>query len=416
MKVLAVINSILPSIAEHLSFEKNPYGGWIVSFVDGLRRHGDIELTVAFPVSAIESVITGSLDGFVYYGFPKAKSDTLSYSSAIEKYLESIIDDVKPDLIHVFGTEYPHSLAIVNASEGKGLLGRTLIGIQGLVSVYAKHYMSGVPMSVLMKRDYNMFVRRGIFEIQALDKAVHVTGRTDWDLACTSQLSQKARYHFCNESLRDAFYSNSWKLGSCDRFSIFMSQASYPIKGLQYMLEAMPEIIRRFPEAHLYIAGHDLISSVSFKSRLKIGSYENYIRKQISKNGLLHHITFTGALDEQTMCERYLKSHVFVSASTIENSPNSVGEAMILGVPTITSDVGGVKSMMTHEVDGLIYQHDAPYMLAHYICKIFGDDNLACTYSENARARASITHDRAENLETMISIYREICDDTDFLL
>ena len=69
------------------------------------------------------------------------------------------------------------------------------------------------------------------------------------------------------------------------------------------------------------------------------------------------------------MKERFLKSNVFVSPSTIENSPNSLGEAMLLGIPCISSDVGGVKNLLKHEEEGYVYQTDAPYMLAYYVKK-----------------------------------------------
>lgn len=71
------------------------------------------------------------------------------------------------------------------------------------------------------------------------------------------------------------------------------------------------------------------------------------------------------------MKERYLKSQVFVLPSSIENSPNSLGEAMLLGVPCIASDVGGVRCLMTHSVEGLIYPADDPRLLAYDICEMF---------------------------------------------
>ena len=89
-------------------------------------------------------------------------------------------------------------------------------------------------------------------------------------------------------------------------------------------------------------------------------------------------VFFTGPLDEEKICQRYLRSHVFVCPSSIENSPNSLGEAMILGVPCIASYVGGIPDMLKDREEGLLYQHNAPYMLAHHICEIFEDKMLAC--------------------------------------
>jgi glycosyltransferase involved in cell wall biosynthesis len=128
----------------------------------------------------------------------------------------------------------------------------------------------------------------------------------------------------------------------------------------------------------------------------------------IKKYGLEGHVTFLGRLDEQSMCERFLKSHVFVCPSSIENSPNSVGEAMILGVPTVTSDIGGVKNLLEHIKEGFVYQPDAPYMAAYYIKKIFADDKLAESISISAKKHAEMTHDRAINFNRLLEIYKEI--------
>ena len=122
----------------------------------------------------------------------------------------------------------------------------------------------------------------------------------------------------------------------------------------------------------------------------------------------LGNIHFTGILDEQEMCDRYLKSSVFVCPSSVENSPNSLGEAMLLGVPCVASCVGGIPDMLTHGKEGFMYQANAPHMLAHYVCRIFESDDLALSFSERARERALRTHNVEMNTRRLIEIYGEI--------
>ena len=130
-----------------------------------------------------------------------------------------------------------------------------------------------------------------------------------------------------------------------------------------------------------------------------------YLQKLIKKHSLSDKITFLGALNETQMRDRLLKSNVFLLCSSIENSSNSLGEAMILGVPCVSSDVGGIKSLINHNSEGFIYPFDEPYMIPYYIDKIFSDTGLANTLSKNARAHALITHSKENNCERLKEIY-----------
>ena len=298
---------------------------------------------------------------------------------------------------------------------------KVVISIQGLVSIYARYYMACLPAKVQkrftlrdfikqdnLKQQQRKFINRGEIEIEVLHEVKHIIGRTTWDQACTYQINPEAKYHFCNETLRDEFYKYSWDINNCEKHSIFVSQGTYPIKGLHFMLEAMPLILKRFPDTKLYVGGHSIIKTDTLKDKIKISSYGKYIKENINKNNLQNNVVFTGILDEKQMCERYLKSHVFVCPSSIENSPNSLGEAMILSVPCVASDVGGVIDLLTHKEEGFVYQTDAPYMLAHYVCEIFACDEFAVQLSEKAREHALKTHDRETNTKQLIAIYESI--------
>ena len=221
----------------------------------------------------------------------------------------------------------------------------TIISIQGLVSIYARYYMACLPANVQnrftirdfikqdnLKQQQSKFIKRGTLEIEALHEVKHFISRTTWDRACTYQINPDAKYHFCNETLRDECYKHTWDINRCEKHSIFVSQGIYPIKGLHFMLEAMPLILKFFPDTRLYVSGQNITKCYTFKEKLKMSSYGKYIRGLIKRSNLEKNIVFTGILDEKKICERYLKSNVFVWPSSIENSPSSLDEAMILGV------------------------------------------------------------------------------------
>lgn len=421
MKILWLCNMILPNIALKLQQKASYFGGWMVGLADQILEEDNIKLIVCAPIYNETKAIEGNDKNLSYYCFPQNNRCLSKYDIDIEKYIQYILEKVNPDVVHIFGTEYPHSLAMINVCEKLGILDKVVINIQGLVSVISSHYNANLPNKIVnrytirdiiknnnINKQKKEFYKRGKFEIEAIKKCKHIIGRTDWDKACTTQINPNIKYHFCNETLRESFYKNTWDINKCKKHSIFISQCSYPIKGFHFMLEAMPQILKKYPDAHIYTTGKNPLKLNIFIDKIKITSYQKYIGELIEKYNLQNNVTFLGSLNEQEMCNQFLKSHVFVSPSVIENSPNSVGEAMILGVPTISSDVGGVKNMLVHDKEGFIYQHDAPYMLAHYVCEVFSNDELALKFSENAKVHANITHNKNLNLENMINIYKEI--------
>lgn len=254
------------------------------------------------------------------------------------------------------------------------------------------------------------FDRRGKYEILALKGVKNVMGRTEFDKAATKKINPSLKYYYCPENLRKEFREEkrNWKKETCEKYSIFMSQGSYPIKGLHLALEALCQLRESFPNIKLYVAGYDLFTFKRLNKVLRTGSYANYIRKMIKKWELQKHVVFLGELSASEMIERYLNSHVYILPSVIENSPNSLCEAMKLGVPSVASDVGGVSSLLEHGKEGYLYPANEPYMLAYYIQQIFENDLLSQKLSQCAKERMDKMSNVKKNIECLIEIYQDI--------
>lgn len=421
MKVLWLCNIMLPMVAEALGKEAGNKEGWLTGLAEQLLSHAEenqIELGICFPTGKGEGPIRGRGKGFSYFGFCEDVTKPEVYDADIEKQLAEILQAFRPDLVHVFGTEYPHTLAMTRCLQGSG---RLLVGLQGLCFLCAEAYMADLPRKIqkrFLLRDrikndnivmqQKKFALRGENEKEALRNAAHVTGRTAFDKQAVEAVNPQAIYHFMNETLRPEFYGPRWQLSACEKYSIFVSQGSYPLKGLHYLLQAMPAILSAYPQAKVYVAGDVITRYGTLKEKLKIGSYGKYCRDLILQKGLESHIVFTGKLSSAEMCGQYLKSHVFLSPSALENSPNSVGEAMLLGMPVVSSDAGGVSSMLTSGKEGILYPAHEVTELAKAVCTLFGDDGLAVAYGEQAHIRAAVTHDPETNYRRLLQIYEEL--------
>ena len=250
--------------------------------------------------------------------------------------------------------------------------------------------------------------RDGEREREILSGCAHVAGRTRFDREGTLAINPDLTWHRLNETMRACFYEGRWDRKSCRSFEIFVSQGDYPLKGFHYLLLAMEEILREFPQAHIRVAGIRITGYDTLKEKLKISGYGNYLRKLMKEKGLTEKVTVLGNLTDTQMKEAYLNSHVFVCPSSLENSPNSLGEAMLLGVPCVASLTGGIPDMAEDGRSALFFKKGNVHELAGCICRIFRNDGLAESLSGQARIRGRQNHDGDANYARMLEIYREI--------
>lgn len=415
MKILWIANMPLPEIAVRIGIN-SVLGGWLVALSEHLRSDPDIEFIYCFPQKRTSVLLRKKIGNLTYYGFPTDLASN-KYDKKLEKIFYKIYEQERPDVVHIFGTEYPHALAAIQSGIN---LRKTVISIQGLVSIIARHYCTGIPFAEqnypcfdiengirTIRRDGQEFLKKGRWEQQIVENAVNFEGRTDFDKSNICIHNSIAKYFKCNRILRKEFYKHKWELDKCDRNTIFLSQASYPVKGFHIFLEALYMLKNMGINATVRIGGPNILAEEFDHSN----PYVRYIKKLIKQYGLIKNIIFLGPLNEQKICGQYLKAHVFVSASVIENSPNSLGEAMILGVPAIASDVGGVSNMLTHDVDGYIYRADAPYLLAYYLHQIMTDDELAVRISQNGCKRAKQIYDIDTNVKAVLDMYKSIMEE-----
>lgn len=449
MRVLWICNIMLPAVAEHLNLPSSNKEGWLTglaSVIQERRDENEIELAVAFPMGEVvasdEVVCSGEalLQGkdLRYYGFYEDTAHPQNYDEALEGRLKKIMDDFRPDVVHCFGTEFGHTLAASRVCPDKK---RLLIGIQGLCSVYAGAYMANLPVKVIhsvsfrdfLKRDSMLkqqkkYVIRGKREIEAIRNAGNITGRTHWDAFYSDYWNESAQYFTMNETLRPDFYFDRWQREKCNPHRIFVSQGDYPLKGLHYLLLALPAIRRKYPDVKVHVAGNSLVNYTTWKDKIKISAYGKYLRSIIAQNELQDVVTFLGSLTGAQMKEQYLEAGLFLCCSSMENSPNSLGEAMLLGVPCVSADVGGISSIFRDGQDGILFKgfkKEARYTdydhidyereekalsgivknLAEAVITMWSDEEACEKYCENARKHAEITHNKEENYKRLTEIY-----------
>lgn len=419
MKILWVTNTIFPDLAISIGQKPPVVGGWMYGLAKDLSKTSGIDLFVATSKNVTENKEV-EISNITYF-LLKGKKSINNYDTSLEQRWISIIEKIQPDVVHIHGTEYAHGLSLMNACPEL----KYVISIQGLISVYARYFLAGLkPIDLIrsltfrdvlkrqtLKQQENEFYKRGNdIEKKYLLKAKNVIGRTDWDHDHTKILNSEVNYYFCNESLRDIFYESELWTPKDEKTNpiIFLSQAATPLKGLHNVLKAVYLLKKEFPKLQLRIAGGNIVKSDTFKEKLSITGYGKYIKKLLTKYDLKDQVTFTGSLNEKQMVNEYLNSSLFICPSSIENSPNSLGEAQLLGVPVIASYVGGVSNMLENEKTGLLYRFEEVEMLAIGIKRILNNSEFAKEIGLNGNKAALKRHSRSTNLKQLTNIYDSI--------
>jgi glycosyltransferase involved in cell wall biosynthesis len=415
MKILWFTNTACS--ASDILYPGHNRGGWLSSLEKELSVHNEIDLHIAF-------YFNKKIEPFVFnntHFHPIFQKNTCS---KIERYfsrlflrknnnhidiqeLLKIVEFVQPDLIHVHGTEENFGL-IQNQTKIP-----VIISIQGILSSIVEKFYAGIPASItnrnenyknkilLKSANYNFknLTRKAICEREILKISKNIIGRTDFDKRVTRILAPKSEYFIGQEILRPLFYSSQWSKAFFNKkicIVSILSDSTY--KGFETILKTT-NVLSTYPNFSFEwsIAGINDQSNITSTS-------ENWLNLN-SKN---LNIKLLGGLDEQKVIDLLISSDIFCQVSHIENSPNSLCEAMILGVPSIATFAGGTSSMMENGKEGIVIQDGDPYVLAGAILEISSDFYKACEYGKNARVRALKRHDKDIIAHNLINIYKTL--------
>jgi len=413
MRVLWFTNIPLPAVAKQLGANAHGYGGhWMSALLEGIMGTENLSLGVAtaFPCLPDTRFSDRGVDYYVV-GQPKR----LPCFSCREVDLEAcrkIVEEFKPDIIHIHGTE-----RFYGQLKYRRLVDvPVVVSIQGLLepySIYINYFGTLSPWSVVeatrllevvaglgILHGYRDIKKGARQEAEILSSVNGFLGRTSWDKAHTRRRNPNALYRHVGEVLRENFSRHKWSLDKAQRHSIIFTNAGHPRRGTETLLEAMSILKNEFPNINLRLAG-----TISERS-----GYGRYLLRAISLAGLEDCTTLMGYLDAESMAKELSRSHVFAITSFIENSPNSLAEAMQIGMPCVASYVGGIPDMVKDRITGMLFPCGDAALLAQAIREIFLNDELAMNMGAAAREVAIKRHSPERIVEQLLSAYKDIME------
>lgn len=410
MKVLWLTNTA--SLGRKYVRENRVGGGWISSLDSYLQNCSEIDLHIMFLSSAEKGTkrigkttyhpIYDKSDRKVAILINRIPFFSKRNKRIIINKINKRIIELNPDVIHIHGTENIFGLATRNISKP------VFISIQGNIAVCRHKFFAGFrpidiiksvnTKSIILGNTYfhtwKSFKRASQIEKIVLESAANIIGRTDWDRRISLVFNPQRRYFLCNEILRKEFYNYEWnnpyKNGI---FKILTINGPALFKGFETICQAIILLENKI-DIDWSVAG-----ITEFSPIVKI------LRKKLRQKYPTSNLKLLGILDATSLRTSLLSTHLYVMPSHIENSPNNLCEAQMLGVPCIATNAGGTSSLITDKITGLLIQDGDPWHLAGAIMEVQKDYDKSVLMAQKGRVQALLRHNPSAIVEKLIKIY-----------
>ncbi len=336
-------------------------------------------------------------------------------SKKIVEFLRTIEAEIKPDIIHIWGTE-----------GNWGMLGATnvfsnpvLLEMQGILFAYERVFYGGLSFHELLnciglkelllpKRLFYFkrkdFRNRGKIEKFVIKNSSNISVQSEWVKNHIKLENPEARIYDTGILLRNEFYNtNQWNnLHSTDLVIFTSSSGSNMYKGLHVLMRAIAVLKKKYPNIKLHIAGN-----IIYNSFLQDG-YSNWLMKEAKNLEIIESIVWLGSLSVNEIITQLKKASVFVVPSYVETYCLALAEAMIIGTPCVASYAGAMPELAIHNDSALYFPVGDFITCASQIEAIITNHQLAQKLSNNGRIMAMQKNNQEHVVEAQLTIYNNV--------
>jgi len=393
-------------------YEKRLSGTWIGALQKIIQKESNIDLGVAFEHT--DNVFKVVNDDVTYYPINifkdrwtklRVKMDDSKYWQYLEPCLLRVVNDFKPDVIHCFGSEWPYSLIADKISVP------IVIHIQGFINLYSEasrqairvsdlyHYYKYNPIKIFRyKYRENKRGSRDERERIIMRKNSFFMGRTEWDRNIVKYYSPGSTYFYCPEAIREEIYNATtrWRYFKRDKMRLITISSASGLKGNGLILKTA-KILKDF----------------GFQFEWRVAGSKNVFEMFEDVYKLKHedlNITLLGFIDNNKIVEELSNADAYVHTAIIDNSPNSLCEAQLIGCPVVTTFVGGIPSLVENEKTGIFYPYNEPHTLAMKLMNLFGDKDKQEMLSRDEIEVSHKRHAPETIKDTLVGIYEKVIE------
>ena len=259
-----------------------------------------------------------------------------------------------------------------------------------------------------LRRQYKLFKKKADIELAMFKLVKNVIIENDWSANYIKSVCPDISLYYVNANIRSAFFSKQWDVTKCRKHTVLCNTPVYPLKGFHMCIRAFSKIKHYYPDAILCVPGIRDPFAADAYTKIKQDGYIKYCKRLIKKYNLIDSIEFLGYLTSDQMVEFMLNANVVVIPSAIEQSSITLREAMCVGVPCVSSYVGGASEIIENGKNGFLYRYEEPEQMAFSIMKIFENTELAIQFSENSRNMIRDHIDVKHSVDLFIDLYKRL--------
>jgi glycosyltransferase involved in cell wall biosynthesis len=174
------------------------------------------------------------------------------------------------------------------------------------------------------------------------------------------------------------------------------------LKNTKVLIQALPEVLKRFPQAKLRLIGSDTLTGP------RRSSYRQMVEGLAHELGVRDKVEFSDMIPRKELLEHYQQARLTVVPSLFENFPFTCLEAMSCGCPVIASNVGGLPEMIEDGVSGFLFQPDNKKELAEKIVALLSDPALAESMGNEAAIRVRRYYSQEVIIPQVLNVYRQL--------
>jgi Glycosyltransferase len=395
LRIVLICHFMNKAIQKKLGLDGNEkeLAPWISLVIAEMGKRNDIELHIISPFSRILKSQSFSDDNIYYHcikiGIPFMKRswpDRFRLNLWSNYYFFNLqvkrkVKRINPDLINLCGAENAYYSSSILGIKGYPIL----VTIQGFVSL---NYENNVKDPIIKKRiqiEERIIRKQKYFGIEAtfmetFIKTFNPDARMFW-------------YHFL-------FAKTNLIAPVPKEYDVVFFARITKMKGIEDLIKAVSIARARKPEIKLCIIGNTY------------GNELNDLKKLIDDLNLNDNIVFKGFIPNQKVMHlEVAKARISVLPTYNDTIPGTIVESMLLGVPVISYNTGGIPDLNKDDENIILVEQGNIDKLAEEIIHLLENPEKQKELSVKAMKYASKEFDNTNSIDKMIKAYHDVIED-----